>query len=47
VEARREPLIDARLEPEFRRAGRTDFEALCGTPLLLVIRARKGAPDAR
>jgi SAM-dependent methyltransferase len=42
VEARREPVVDERLEPEFRRAGRPDFEALRGTPLLLVLRARKG-----
>jgi SAM-dependent methyltransferase len=47
VEARREPVIDDRLEPEFRRASRSDFEVLRGTPLLLVIRARKGASDAR
>jgi len=44
VEARREPVIDERLEPEFRRAGRSDFASLRGTPLLVVMRARKGAP---
>jgi SAM-dependent methyltransferase len=42
LEARREPVIDERLEPEFRRAGRSDFAALRGTPLLVVLRARKG-----
>lgn len=47
LEDRREPVIDARLEPEFRRAGRADFELLCGTPLLLVLRARAGDSDAR
>ena len=43
VEARREPVIDERLEPAFRRAGRSDFASLRGTPLLVVLRARKGA----
>lgn len=47
VEDRREPAIDHRLEPEFLRAGRTDFEALRGTPLLLVLRVRAGSADAR
>jgi hypothetical protein len=42
VEARREPVIDERLEPEFQRAGRWDFVSLRGTPLLLIVRARKG-----
>lgn len=44
VEARREPVIDERLEPEFRRAGRSDFGLLRGTPLLLLLRARSGGP---
>jgi malonyl-CoA O-methyltransferase len=43
VDEWREPAIDDRLEPEFRRAGRRDFAALRGTPLLVVVRARKGA----
>jgi ubiquinone/menaquinone biosynthesis C-methylase UbiE len=47
VEARREVTVDARLEPEFRHAGRRDFATLFGTPLLVVLRARKGEPDAR
>lgn len=47
VEVCREPVVDERLEPEFQRAGREDFESLRGAPLLLVIRARKGGPDAR
>ena len=42
VEVRREPVIDSRLEPEFRRAGRKDLESLRGTPLLVLFRARKG-----
>jgi ubiquinone/menaquinone biosynthesis C-methylase UbiE len=42
VEARREPVIDERLAPGFRRAGRSDFASLRGTPLLVVLRARKG-----
>jgi ubiquinone/menaquinone biosynthesis C-methylase UbiE len=37
----RQPVIDERLEPEFRRAGRTDFARLRGTPLLLTLRAVK------
>jgi malonyl-CoA O-methyltransferase len=41
LESVREPAIDARLEPEFSRAGRKDYRALRGTPLLLVVRARK------
>jgi SAM-dependent methyltransferase len=46
VELQQEPLIDERLEPEFRRAGRKDFEELRGTPLLLLLRARKGGSGA-
>jgi ubiquinone/menaquinone biosynthesis C-methylase UbiE len=46
VEVRHEPAIDERLRPAFVQAGRTDFEVLAGTPLLLVIRARKGGPHA-
>lgn len=42
VVAQREPVIDERLEPEFQRVGRSDFAALRGTPLLLVVQARKG-----
>lgn len=41
VESLREPAIDRRLEADFRRAGRRDFASLAGTPLLVVIRARK------
>jgi SAM-dependent methyltransferase len=47
VEALHEPAIDDRLLPEFRRAGRKDFRSLLGTPLLVVLRARKGGPDVR
>lgn len=47
VEVRSEPVIDERLEPEFRRAGRRDFESIRGVPLLLLFRARKGSHDAR
>lgn len=39
---RREPVIDERLEPEFRRAGRTDFARLKGMPLLVAFRAVRG-----
>ena len=42
IEVLAEPVIDERLEREFRRAGRTDYGALAGTPLLVVLRARKG-----
>ncbi|HET8645294.1 MAG TPA: methyltransferase domain-containing protein [Vicinamibacteria bacterium] len=41
----REPRVDRRLEPEFRRAGRTDFARLEGTPLLVTMRAVKGNPQ--
>lgn len=41
LERWREPEVDERLEPEFRRAGRRDFARLRGTPLLVVLRARK------
>ena len=41
IAERREPEVDERLEPEFRRAGRTDFERLRGTPLLVTLRAVK------
>jgi malonyl-CoA O-methyltransferase len=44
LERTREVVIDDRLRVEFQRAGRSDFEALRGTPLLLVMRARKGGP---
>lgn len=37
----REPEIDERLEPEFRRAGRADFARLRGTPLLVALKAVK------
>ena len=43
VEEWREPAVDERLRSEFRRAGRRDFEGLRGTPLLVAVRARKGA----
>jgi len=46
VDAQREPVVDERLEEAFRRAGRSDFASLRGTPLLVVIRARKGGCDA-
>jgi ubiquinone/menaquinone biosynthesis C-methylase UbiE len=46
VERRHEPVIDERLRPAFARAGRRDFEALSGTPLLLLMRARKGGRHA-
>ncbi|PYQ52523.1 MAG: hypothetical protein DMF78_11130 [Acidobacteria bacterium] len=42
LETLREPAIGESLEPHFRRAGRRDFAALVGTPLLVVFRARKG-----
>ena len=42
LESTREAVVDDRLRGEFQRAGRRDFEALRGTPLLLLIRARKG-----
>jgi SAM-dependent methyltransferase len=45
VDLWREPVIDDRLVPEFRRARRRDFEALRGTPLLCVLRARKEEND--
>jgi ubiquinone/menaquinone biosynthesis C-methylase UbiE len=41
LEDRREPVIDGRLAGHFRAAGRRDFEDLRGTPLLVVLRARK------
>jgi SAM-dependent methyltransferase len=37
----REPVVDERLVPHFRAAGRRDFDDLRGTPLLVVLRARK------
>jgi ubiquinone/menaquinone biosynthesis C-methylase UbiE len=46
VERQHEPVIDERLRPAFVQAGRRDFEALAGTPLLLLLRARKGGPHA-
>jgi len=42
LETLHEPVIGSALEPYFRRAGRRDFAALLGTPLLVVFRARKG-----
>ena len=47
LERQHEPVIDEALRPAFARAGRRDFEALSGTPLLLLLRARKGGPHAR
>jgi ubiquinone/menaquinone biosynthesis C-methylase UbiE len=44
LELTREAAIDDRLRAEFQRAGRRDFEALRGTPLLVMARARKGGP---
>jgi SAM-dependent methyltransferase len=46
LERQHEPVIDERLRPAFVQAGRRDFEALSGTPLLLLMRARKGGPHA-
>jgi SAM-dependent methyltransferase len=46
IEAQREVAVDDRLEPEFRRAGRRDFDALRGAPLLVLVRARRGGPHA-
>ena len=37
----REPAVDERLQPEFVRAGRRDYEDLRGTPLLVTWRAIK------
>ncbi|HEX6737207.1 MAG TPA: class I SAM-dependent methyltransferase, partial [Vicinamibacteria bacterium] len=42
LDVQHEPVIDERLRPAFVQAGRRDFEALAGTPLLLLLRARKG-----
>jgi SAM-dependent methyltransferase len=48
LDRQHEPVIDERLRPAFVQAGRRDFEALAGTPLLLLLRARKGGgPHAR
>lgn len=47
LERRLEPVIDERLRPAFEEAGRRDFEALSGTPLLQLYRARKRGPDGR
>ena len=41
VEECREPAVDERLMTHFQAAGRRDFEGLRGTPLLVVLRARK------
>jgi malonyl-CoA O-methyltransferase len=38
----REPVVGPALEPYFRHAGRRDFDALSGTPLLVVFRVGKG-----
>lgn len=42
VERVSEARIDERLRGAFREAGRKDYEELHGTPLLLLLRARKG-----
>ena len=42
LEAWAEPSVGASLEGEFRRAGRSDFERLRGTPLLVTARVRRG-----
>lgn len=47
LERRVEPAIDERLRPAFEDAGRRDFEALSGTPLLQLYRARKRGSHAR
>jgi ubiquinone/menaquinone biosynthesis C-methylase UbiE len=47
VEECREPVVDERLVPHFQAAGRRDFAALRGAPLLVVLRARKGAVGSR
>jgi ubiquinone/menaquinone biosynthesis C-methylase UbiE len=46
VDLWREPVVDERLAPHFAAAGRRDFEALRGTPLLVVARARKRGTHA-
>jgi malonyl-CoA O-methyltransferase len=47
IAVRREPVHDERLLPEFRRAGRRDFAAVRGTPLLLLYRAHKRGQHER
>jgi malonyl-CoA O-methyltransferase len=47
LERRLEPVIDERLRAAFEDAGRRDFEALSGTPLLQLYRARKRGWHAR
>jgi len=47
VEVRREAVVDERLEPEFRRAGRKDFPSMFGSPLLLLFRACKRGQHER
>jgi malonyl-CoA O-methyltransferase len=47
LDALLEPRIDERLRPAFERARRRDFDALAGTPLLQIFRARKGGAVAR
>lgn len=47
LERKLEPAIDERLKPAFLEARRRDFDALRGTPLLQIFRARKRGPDAR
>jgi SAM-dependent methyltransferase len=42
LDALREPVVGLELEPYFRRAGRRDFRALRGAPVLVVLRAWKG-----
>lgn len=44
IEMVREPVVGPILEPHFREAGRRDFDALRGAPLLVVLRARKAGP---
>jgi ubiquinone/menaquinone biosynthesis C-methylase UbiE len=39
----KEPVVDERLRPEFERAGRRDFAALRGAPLLVALCAVKGS----
>ena len=46
VETRKETAVDARLEPHFRRAGRRDFAALRGLPLLVHVVAHKTVGEA-
>jgi ubiquinone/menaquinone biosynthesis C-methylase UbiE len=47
LETHREPAIDERLRERFREAGRKDFDALEGTPLLQIFRARKRGSNGK